>query len=104
MHVLFGFCVKQAAYHMECQLVDSAVSTQHNIGFTHWRTKIRHEELGAEGAFVLEGKETVIEAMDMVVFDASGKIIDIWMLRDPMPEERMMMAEARAQMDGEAVA
>ncbi|KAG1677394.1 hypothetical protein FOA52_010774 [Chlamydomonas sp. UWO 241] len=98
----------KAKYHIECKLVDSAVCTDCNVGFSHWRSHIRPFErpggnfvmevdVPLPPPFLIQGREATIDAMEIHIFNKSGKITDTWMLRDPMPEERQMMVEAKTK-------
>lgn len=75
-------------YNLDCTLVDSAVSSTHNVGFAHWRSRVKSQSK--------EGNDVVLEAMEMHVFNDDGKITDTWTLRDPMPEEREKLMAAKS--------
>uniref|UniRef100_A0A383VV95 Uncharacterized protein n=1 Tax=Tetradesmus obliquus TaxID=3088 RepID=A0A383VV95_TETOB len=69
-------------YDIKCKLIDNAVSLNKNVGFTHWRSRIVNKDTKA--AFE-------IEAVEVDLFGADGRLKDIWMFRDPMDVEIEML-------------
>lgn len=71
-------------YDMQTTLVDTAVSTTHNIGFTHWRSSLK----GKNGE---TGKDSKVEGMEIEIYSTEGQLKGIWMFRDVMDFERAML-------------
>ena len=57
------------SYNIKCKHLDSAVSADRSVGFTHWRSTIAPKAGGP--SFTIDGVE-------VDVFGADGKIKDIW--------------------------
>ncbi|KAI8476496.1 MAG: hypothetical protein J3K34DRAFT_401522 [Monoraphidium minutum] len=72
-------------YDIKCKLIDSAVSLDTNVGFTHWRSRVINKETK---------QPFEIEAIEVDLFGPDGRLKDIWMFRDPMDMEKKML-EAR---------
>ena len=72
----------QAAYHIDCTLVDHAICPGSNVGFSHWRSSMRgiHHPAGGSEA-VVDTEEYVVEALAVHVFKEDGKMADTWLLR-----------------------
>lgn len=70
-------------YEMQTVLVDTAVSTDKNVGFSHWRSTVKPKS-GKGG----EGK---VEGMEVVIYNPQGQIQGMWMFRDLMDFERSML-------------
>jgi len=68
-------------YHISCELIDSAISTCHNVGFSHWRSLLRPRQAEGQGFVMEDPQEISLQAMALHVFDDDGKMLDLWMLR-----------------------
>jgi hypothetical protein len=69
-------------YDVECRMIDCAVSSTHNLAFTHWHSNITNKADGAKFG---------VEGIEVDLFGPDGRIIDIWLFRDPMDFERAML-------------
>ena len=75
----------QLTNHIECTLVDFAISDRYNVGFSHLRSLMRgkHTNQRGDGSVdqVVDQDAYVIEAMAVHVFRDDGKMINTWLLR-----------------------
>ncbi|GBF99214.1 hypothetical protein Rsub_11421 [Raphidocelis subcapitata] len=77
-------------YEIDCHSVDCAVSADHNVAFTHWRSQVKNRSSGAK--FCVEG-------IEVDLFDGQGRLTDVFLFRDPMDFERDMLS-GNAQQGG----
>ncbi|KAG1675238.1 hypothetical protein FOA52_016269 [Chlamydomonas sp. UWO 241] len=75
-------------YHISCTLIDSAICSHNNVGFSHWRSSIRSKEAEGSGFVMQDAQECIMEAMSLHIFNDDGRMVDLWMLRDPTVAER----------------
>eukprot|EP00882_Tetradesmus_deserticola_P000474 GHRQ01000520.1.p1 GENE.GHRQ01000520.1~~GHRQ01000520.1.p1 ORF type:complete len:371 (+),score=163.02 GHRQ01000520.1:352-1464(+) len=73
-------------YDLKCKVIDSAVSLTKNVGFTHWFSRAVNKDTKAVSE---------IEAVEVDVFGADGRLKDIWMFRDPIDVEIEMLQGGR---------
>lgn len=74
-------------YNIKCKMIENAVSLNKNVGFTHWRSRIVNKS---------NNNTFEIEAVEVDLFGANGKLKDIWMFRDPMDVEVEMLQRPHA--------
>jgi hypothetical protein len=95
---------KKAYRKVEVQIVDLAVCSVYNAGFAHTRTYLHPLSSSPNGA---EEREHVMssgshaflpyqsfESMSVFLFDGEALIEDVWVLADPLPEQRQLMRKA----------
>lgn len=71
-------------FDIRCHLVESAASPTHNLCFNQWYSELKDQE--SNRCYVMEGVEVML-------FDAEGRVSDIWMFRDPTDQERNTIVE-----------
>lgn len=83
---------KKAYRKIEVNLIDSAICTAYNAGFSHTRTCLYPFPDDIDD----RGSDQVIsyESMAVYLFDGHGLIEDVWMLSDPLPDQREQMRKA----------
>lgn len=77
----------KAAYDQEFKLLDNAVSTSTNAGFTHWRAHYKPRSATGE-PFDIEGVQVDIYTPD------GNKLAGAWVFRDPTPAEKIQLQNA----------
>ena len=70
---------------IEATIIDLAICQDYNVGFSHWKGRV--VPLGG-------GEVREMGGMSVYLFDADGRIEDVWTLKDPNPTEKAKMKEA----------
>ena len=73
---------------IEAIVIDHAVSQDFNVGFSHWKGRVEGVK-GDEAS--INARE--MEGMSVFIFDEEGKIIDVWTLKSPNPEDKEKMRQ-----------
>jgi hypothetical protein len=69
-------------YDIKYKLIDNAVSLNKNAGFIHWCSRVINRD--TKDSFE-------VEALEVDLFGADGRLKDVWVFRDPMDTERAML-------------
>lgn len=80
-----------AANTVQCRHLDTAVSADKSVAFTHWRSVIAPK--GGQGEGQGAARPYTIDAVEVDLFDDEGRLTDVWLFRDPMLHERAALTE-----------